>query len=80
MPGELFLAGIASCAIELVEVLAQEEELPLQGAEVAVLGEIDPASQPRPAVTLFSSVALEFELRGVTQQQAEHLIERFKSR
>ncbi len=80
MPGELFLAGIATCGVELVEVFAQEEGLPLQGAKVAVGGDIDPANQPRPDVTLFTSVGLEFEFVGVTQEQAEHLVERFKGR
>lgn len=80
MPGELFLAGIATCAVELVEVFAQEEGLPLEAADVAVWGDIDAANQPRPDVTLFTSVGLEFELAGLTQQQAEHLVERFKGR
>lgn len=80
MPGELFLAGIATCAIELVEVFAQEEGLPLQGAHVSIGGDIDPANQTRTDVTLFTSVGLEFELAGVTQEQAEHLVERFKGR
>ncbi len=79
-PGELFLAGIATCAVELVEVFAQEEGLPLQAAHVAVGGDIDPGDQARTDVTLFTSVGLEFELVGVTREQAEHLVERFKGR
>ncbi|MFN2555646.1 MAG: OsmC family protein [Nitriliruptorales bacterium] len=80
LPGELFLAGIATCAIQLVEVFAQEEGLPLQGANVAVWGDIDPANQPRSDVTLFTTVGLDFEFVGVAQDQAEHLVERFKGR
>ncbi|MDQ3944139.1 MAG: OsmC family protein [Actinomycetota bacterium] len=80
MPGELFLAGIATCAVELIEVFAQEEGLPLEAADAAVWGDIDAAKQPRPDVTLFTSVGLEFELAGVTKDQAEHLVERFKGK
>lgn len=79
-PGELFLAGVATCAVELVEVFAREEGLPLEAADVAIWGDIDSANQPRPEVTLFTSLGLEFELAGVTQEQAEHLVERFKGR
>ncbi len=64
-PGELFLAGIATCAVELVEVFAQEEGLPLQAAHAAVRGDIDPGDQARTDVTLFTSVGLEFEFVGV---------------
>jgi organic hydroperoxide reductase OsmC/OhrA len=80
MPGELFLAGIATCAVELLEVFAQEEGLPLKAANVALWGDIDAANQPRPDVTLFTSAGLEFELAGVTKEQAEHLVERFKGK
>jgi organic hydroperoxide reductase OsmC/OhrA len=80
MPGELFLAGIATCAVELLEVFAQEEGLLLEAANVALWGDIDAANQPRPDVTLFTSAALEFQLAGVTKEQAEHLVERFKGK
>jgi uncharacterized OsmC-like protein len=79
-PGELFLAGIASCGVELVEVFARQEGLPLEAAEVAVSGEIDLDRPVRPDVTLFGSVRLDFLLRGVSAEQAEHLVERFKGR
>ena len=79
-PGELFLLGIATCGVELLEVFAQEEGLPLEAASLAAWGDVDAANQPRPELTLFTSVGLDFDLVGVTGEQAEHLVGRFKGR
>jgi uncharacterized OsmC-like protein len=77
MPGELFLAGIAACGVELVEVFAREEGLPLRAARCDIEGEIGPGET---GMTLFESVRLEFVLEGVTEEQGTHLVERFEGR
>ena len=77
-PAELFLAGIASCGVELLEVIARAEDVPLQTASVEIAGEIDPANPVRTDVSVFSSIRLSFRLQGVTEEQGAHLIERFK--
>jgi uncharacterized OsmC-like protein len=77
-PAELFLAGIASCGVELLEVIARAEEVPLQTASVKIAGEIDPANPVRTDVSVFNSIRLSFRLQGVTEEQGAHLIERFK--
>jgi uncharacterized OsmC-like protein len=79
-PGELFLAGIASCAVELLAVIARAEDVPLAGSHVAIQGEVDPANPLRRDVTVFNRIDLRFDVRGVTQDQAEFLVERFKAR
>ena len=79
-PAELFLAGIASCGVELVEVFAREEGFPLDSVRVAIAGELDPANPVRPDVNVFNRVRLEFQLAGVTAEEGEHLVERFKGR
>ena len=79
-PAELFLAGIATCGVELVQVFAREEGLPLQGVHVEIAGEIEPGSPVRPDVTVFNRVLLGFELAGVDDEQADHLVGRFKGR
>jgi uncharacterized OsmC-like protein len=79
-PAELFLAGVASCGVELVQVFAREEDLPLRSVRTEIAGEIEPGNPVRPDLTLFNRVHLAFRLDGVTQQQAEHLVERFKGR
>lgn len=77
MPGELFLAGIAACGVELVEVFANQEGLPLRAARCDIEGEVGSGES---GVTLFESVKLEFVLEGVTEEQGAHLIDRFKGR
>ena len=79
-PAELFLAGIASCGVELVVVFAREEGFPLDSVRVAIAGELDPANPVRPDVNVFNRVRLEFQLAGVTAEEGEHLVERFKGR
>jgi uncharacterized OsmC-like protein len=79
-PAELFLAGVASCGVELVQVFAREEDLPLERVRCEVDGEMDLSKPVREDVTVFNTVRLRFQLAGVTGEQAEHLVERFKGR
>jgi uncharacterized OsmC-like protein len=79
-PAELFLAGVASCGVELVHVFAKQEELPLERVEVSVSGEMDLDDPVREDVTVFNTVRVDFTLTGVSDEQAEHLVERFKGR
>jgi uncharacterized OsmC-like protein len=79
-PAELFLAGIATCGVELVAAIAREEDVPLEGVRVEISGEIDPDERVREDVTVFNRVRLVFELAGVTAEQAEPLVDRFKKR
>jgi uncharacterized OsmC-like protein len=79
-PAELFLAGIAACGVELVEVIARAEEVPLAAASVEIAGEIDPDDPVRSDVNVFNRVRLSFALEGVTAEQADLLVDRFKKR
>src|SRR5438874_8660441 len=79
-PGELFLSGVAACGVELVQVLARAQQVPLQAATVAIRAVLDPSKPVRPGVSLFNAVRLHFHLKGVTQEQGVQLIEAFKRR
>jgi uncharacterized OsmC-like protein len=79
-PAEFFLAGIAACGVELVEVIAREKDVPLQSVRVAVSGAMDRSKPVRPDVNLFTSVRLEFDLAGVTSEQGTDLVTAFKRR
>jgi uncharacterized OsmC-like protein len=79
-PAELFLAGIAACGVELVEVIAKAEEVPLEAARVEISGEIDPDDPVRSDVNVFNRVRLSFRLAGVSAEQGELLVDRFKKR
>jgi uncharacterized OsmC-like protein len=79
-PGELFLAGIASCGVELVQVLAREQGVPLQTINVTIRGTLDRSNPVRRDLTLFNTVRLEFHLGGVTEMQGTQLVETFRGR
>lgn len=77
-PAELFLAGVASCGVELVQVLARRDGIDVGEVRVAIEGEIDRSHPVRPDVSLFNRVRIAFELGGVDREQAERLVERFR--
>jgi organic hydroperoxide reductase OsmC/OhrA len=79
-PGELFLAGVATCGVELLQVLAKAEDVPLRTVGVEIAGELDPANPVRSDVSVFNSVRLSFQLEGVTRAEADQLVERFNGR
>ena len=79
-PPELFLAGVAACGVELVQVLARGQGLPLRAVSVEVLGVIDRARPVRQDLTVFNSVRLKFRLHGVGEQEGARLIQGFKGR
>src|SRR5581483_1707291 len=79
-PAELFLGGVATCAVELVEVLARQHGIALAGLEAEMSGVIDRAHEVRADVTVFRSAALRFVFRGVGDEDAARLVEEFKGR
>jgi uncharacterized OsmC-like protein len=79
-PAELFLSGVAACGVELVQVLARSQEVPLRSVRVAIKGIQDPAHPVRPDVSLFNSVHITFTLTGVSQEQGDELIATFRRR
>jgi len=79
-PPEAFLAGVATCAVELLEVIARDESVPLQAVSAQITGVIDRDHPVRTDLTLFNSVRLGLTVRGPTQEQAEALVEAFKQR
>jgi len=79
-PAELFLGGVASCAVELVQVLARQQGVALAGVTAEMGGTIDRQHEVRDDVTVFSSVALSFVLRGIGDEDAAALVEALKGR
>ncbi len=77
-PPELFLSSIAACGVELVEVFARQDGIPLRRVEVAGSGTLDRGNQARSDVTLMNTVSFDFTLFGVDDAQAAHLVARFK--
>jgi uncharacterized OsmC-like protein len=72
---EAFLAGVSSCGVTLIEGHAQETNVPLKRMTVTIEG-VRTAAQPN----RFASVTMRFEMAGVSQAQAEQLVETYKGR
>jgi uncharacterized OsmC-like protein len=79
-PPELFLSSIAACGIELVHVIAKDQNTPLDSVDLRVHGVVDRSSQARPDVTTFNRIELDFVLSGTDGQTAAALVEGFKRR
>jgi uncharacterized OsmC-like protein len=79
-PVEVFLAAVAACGVELMQVIAKDEKLPLKKVAVEISSVQDRSRPVRPDVSLFNSVHVKFRLDGVNQQEGEHLIGAFKGR
>jgi uncharacterized OsmC-like protein len=72
---EAFLAGISSCGVTLVELAAQDTGIPLRGMAVTIQGVRTAADPAR-----FDRVTLRFEIAGVSQAQAQELVETYRRR
>ena len=79
-PAELFLGGVASCAAELVQVVAKQQGIHLTGVEAEMAGTIDRAHAVRGDVTIFSSARLRLAFHGIGDEDAAILVETFKGR
>lgn len=79
-PAELFLSGVAACGVELIQVLAKQQNVSLTSVHATIDAMQDPNAPVRSDVNLFNSVRINLELGGVSQEQASDLVERFKRR
>jgi uncharacterized OsmC-like protein len=77
--GEFFLGGIGACAVNMVERLAQEGQMPLQWMDVSVEAYRDPhkAAGDR---TVYDAIRVHFEMWGARHDQAQHLVDTWKRR
>jgi uncharacterized OsmC-like protein len=72
---EAFIAAVSSCGVTLIEMHAQETGVPLAGMDVTIEG-VRTAAEPN----RFARVSMTFELAGVSQTQAESLVETYRQR
>lgn len=79
-PPEAFLSGVAACGVELVQVIAREQSVPVQDVAVRIHASVDRSRPVRPDVTVFNTVRMRFTLTGVPRDRAGGLIEQFKKR
>jgi uncharacterized OsmC-like protein len=72
---EAFLAGIASCATHLIEDFAEEEGTSIGRVNIEITGARTPE-----VLNEFDHIDMRIEIEDASQEQAEHLVERFKGR
>jgi uncharacterized OsmC-like protein len=77
--GELFLSGISACAVNMVERLAKEQQIPLQWMDVGVEAYRDPTKAPADR-SVYDAIRVHFEMWGVDKDQADGLVETWKRR
>ena len=75
---ELFLGGIVSCAVLMLERIARAEGRSLGPVRAEMEGTRDPKSPSRPPV--LDSARLTFVFTGMTDEEAGNLVETFKGR
>ncbi len=72
---EAFLADDSACGVTLIEMHARETGVPLEHLDVTIEGTRPADGPPR-----FSGVTMTFAMRGVSQPQAEALVEIYRNR
>src|SRR3989449_11245030 len=72
---EAFLGGVSSCGVTLIEGHAKDTGVPLKHTVVTIEG-VRTAAEPN----RFARVTMTFELTGVSQEQAESLVETYRGR
>jgi len=75
---ELFLAGITTCAVLMLERIARDEGLPLEHVHARMEASRDAGSRRQPPTLDSARMMLTFT--GLTREQAGHLVEQFKGR
>lgn len=77
--GELFCSSLAACAVNLVGRVAGAEKKTFGWMEVKV-GAYRDMDKPLGEISLYDSVKVEFEVWGVTEEDAEYLVKAWKQR
>lgn len=77
--GELFLSGISACAINMVERIASEDEIPLDWMDVGVEAYRDPDA-PQGERTVYDDIRVHFRMWGVDNSDGQRLVDIWKQR
>ena len=72
-PGEAFLAAVAACGVELVQVIASDDGLDVGKVAVSIYATVDRERPVRGDMTVFNSVRMNFRIDGVSDEQAQRL-------
>jgi uncharacterized OsmC-like protein len=79
-PPEAFLCGVAACGVELMQMFAAQQDLPLRSVSITLHAVLDRGNPVRTDYTVFNSVHLDVRVQGVTKEQGTQLVEAFSHR
>ena len=79
-PAEVFLSAVAACGVELMHVIAKDENIPLARVRITINGVVDRGNQARTDVTVFNTVRLQVTLGGTDKSRAATVVEGFQRR
>ena len=74
-PAESFLAGVSACGVLLVESFAHQANLPVKQVETSIEGR-----RSRSEPNRFIDVTMQFRISGVSQADAQRLVEQYQGR
>lgn len=77
--GEMFLGGIAACAVNMIERLARQDQVPLDWMDVSVEAYRDPDKAPGER-TVYDDIRIHIQMWGVDDDQGQKLVELWKRR
>ena len=77
--GELFLSGISACAVNMIERLASEGEIPLDWMDVSFEAYRDMDAEPAER-TLYEDIRIHFQMWGIADSDGENLVDTWKRR
>ena len=77
--GELFLSGISACAVNMIERIANEEEIPLDWMDVSVEAYRDPDATPGER-TVYEGIKIHLQMWGVADDDGDNLVDIWKRR
>jgi uncharacterized OsmC-like protein len=75
--GEFFMSGIVACAVNMVERLAQQGNMPLQWMDVRIESFRDLDKKPE-EVLVYDAIRVHFEMWGVKPEHAQALVKDWK--
>jgi uncharacterized OsmC-like protein len=77
--GEMFCASMAACAVNMVERIARTEQRALDSMDVSVAVYTD-KDKPAGDVSIYDAARVQFEMWGVSDDDAKFLVKTWKSR
>src|ERR1051326_4252332 len=63
-PAAMFLAGVAACGVELIQVLAKQRDVPLRSVSASIEAMQNPNAPVRTDVNTFNAVTINLTLGG----------------